>query len=228
MKKQKKLFMVITSSMAMLLIGIILGGSLVHIYYNSKTKTQVTQKNNYKNTGNTLDEAQAYLKFKAIKETFMPTGIPAVYGKELNISFDEVQDAINKVKLYGPTYGQPEEKIALADFTPTELKRYKNIGAQIACEYCCGVKTLTREDGAAACGCAHSIMMRGLSAYLLTNHSEMSDKEILNELQLWKRAYFPKQTLSAELARLAQAGEPGIEQILREFPDFLPKMVGGC
>jgi len=27
---------------------------------------------------------------------------------------------------------------------------------------------------------------------------------------------------------MAKAGESGIEQILKEFPDFLPQMVGGC
>jgi len=88
---------------------------------------------------------------------------------------------------------------------------------------------LTKEDGTAACGCDHSQMMRGLTAYLIKNHpQEFTDEQILEELTKWKKTYFPKQTLSAELDKMAKAGEPGIEQILKEFPDFLPQMVGGC
>ena len=71
-------------------------------------------------------------------------------------------------------------------------------------------------------------MMRGLSAYLIKNHPEISNEQILEELRKWKITYFPKQTLSAELDKRVKAGEPGIEQILKEFPDFLPQMVGGC
>ncbi len=172
-----------------------------------------------------LAAAAAYLKFKKIKSSFIPFGVPAVYGQELNISFDEVQDAINKVRVFGPTYGTEEKKIVL---TGSDLERYVNIGSQTSCEYCCGVKTLVREDGEAACGCAHSIMMRGLAAYLIKNHPEFSDEQILNELNIWKRTYFPKQTLSAKLEALEQSGEQGIKEILQEFPDFLPQMVGGC
>ena len=169
--------------------------------------------------------ATAYLKFKQIKEDLIPKGVPAVYGAELNISFDEVQDAINKVQVFGPTYGRADKKIIL---TGNDLDRYKKIGEAIACEYCCGVKTLTRVDGSAACGCAHSTMMRGLAAYLIKNHPDVSDEWILAELAKWKITYFPKQSLIAQLAKLEQAGEPGIKEIMQEFPDFLPQMVGGC
>jgi hypothetical protein len=172
-----------------------------------------------------LSAASAYLKFKQVKSSFIPTGIPAVYGEELGISFDNVQDAINKVRLYGPTYGKGDKKITL---TGENLKRYTNIGLQISCEYCCSAKTLVRKDGVAACGCAHSIMMRGLAAYLVENHPELSDEQILDELETWKITYFPKQTLTAKLGKMEQAGDEGIKSILKEFPDFLPKMVGGC
>ena len=167
----------------------------------------------------------SYLKFKEIRASFIPTGVPDVYGEELDISFDQVQDAINKVQVFGPTYGQNGKKIIL---TGADLKRYINIGSQTACEYCCGVKTLVRKDGTAACGCAHSIMMRGLAAYLIKNHPELSDDQILNELNTWKITFFPKQTLSAKLLELEKAGESGIKELLEEFPDFLPQMVGGC
>lgn len=173
-----------------------------------------------------LAAAQAFIKFKKIKTEFIPSGIPDIYGQELDISFDKVQDAINRVSIYGPTYGEEEEKIILEG---DDLERYKKIGASIACEYCCGVKTLTKEDGTAACGCAHSIMMRGLAAYLIKNHpNEFSDEQILAELEKWKITYFPKQTLSSKLAEMKEAGDSSIEVILKEFPDFLPQMVGGC
>lgn len=172
-----------------------------------------------------LSAASAYLKFKKVKSSFIPTGIPAVYGQELDISFDNVQDAINKVRLFGPTYGKGDKKITL---TGENLKRYTNIGQQIACEYCCKATTLVRKDGVAACGCAHSIMMRGLAAYLVENHPELSDKQILDELKTWKITYFPKQTLTAKLGEMEKSGDEGIKSILKEFPGFLPKMVGGC
>ncbi|MFQ6049608.1 MAG: hypothetical protein ACE5J0_01030 [Candidatus Paceibacterales bacterium] len=166
-----------------------------------------------------------YLRFKEIKTSFIPTGVPDVYGQELNISFDQVQDAINKVRVFGPTYGEEGGKIIL---TGADLARYIKIGSQTSCEYCCGATTLVREDGEAACGCAHSIMMRGLAAYLIKNHPELSDEQILKELNTWKITYFPKQTLSAKLQEMEKAGEAGIKELLEEFPDFLPQMVGGC
>lgn len=173
-----------------------------------------------------IESAQSYIKFKKIKASFIPSGTPEVYGQELDISFDEVQDAINKVQVYGPTYGEEDKKITL---TGADMERYKTIGESIACEYCCGVKTLTKEDGSAACGCAHSIMMRGLAAYLIKNHpDEFTDDEILEELAKWKITYFPKQTLSTKLTEMEKAGESGIKELLEEFPDFLPQMVGGC
>lgn len=166
-----------------------------------------------------------YYRFKEIKASFIPTGIPAIYGQELNISFDAVQDAIDKVRVFGPTYGEEGKKIIL---TGADLERYIKIGSQTSCQYCCGVKTLVKEDGSAACGCAHSIMMRGLAAYLIRNHPELSDEQILKELNTWKITYFPKQTLSAKLSEMEKAGEAGIKELLEEFPEFLPQMVGGC
>lgn len=217
MKKQKNILKSLIPFLSLFLIGAIIGGTVVYGYFN------------FNRQKNPPDEAAAYLKFKAIKKSFMPSGTPEVYGQEFGITFDKVQDAIDKVATLDPTYGVEGKKIALTDLSETELKRYKKIGASIACEYCCGVKTLTQEDGTAACGCDHSQMMRGLAAYLIKNHpKEFTDEQILEELTKWKRTYFPKQTLSAELDRMAKGGEPGIEQILKEFPDFLPQMVGGC
>jgi hypothetical protein len=175
--------------------------------------------------GNINKECASYLKFKRIKASFIPSGVPDIYGKELNISFDAVQDAINKVRVYGPTYGQAGKKIIL---TGHDLERYINIGSQTACKYCCGARTLVDKNGKAACGCAHSQMMRGLAAYLIKNHPELSDEQILEEVNKWRATFFPKQTLSDKLSEMEKAGEPGIKELLEEFPDFLPQMVGGC
>ena len=57
-------------------------------------------------------------------------------------------------------------------------------------------------------------MMRGLAAYLIKNHPEVSDEKILEELIKWKAVFFPKQTLTAKLQELEKAGEPGIKEIL--------------
>jgi len=205
-------------------IGGIVGGTVVYGYLNFKQQKNPSQSD----FGQYQNEAAAYIKFKEIKKSFMPSGVPEIYGQELGISFNEVQDAIDKTAIFDPTYGTEGKKITLTDLTENESERYKKIGASIACEYCCGAKTLTNEDGTAACGCAHSAMMRGLAAYLIKNHPEISNEQILEELKKWKITYFPKQTLSAELDKRVKAGEAGIEQILKEFPDFLPQMVGGC
>jgi len=218
-------------SLVLILSGSIVGGAAVFSYYNFKNlqpqessgeEIADNARSSACNLGDS-ESAAAYLKFKKIRSSFIPSGIPEVYGEELKISFDQVQDAINKVAPFDLTYGS--RKI---DLNNEELKRYISIGSQIACEYCCGATTLVFEDGEAACGCEHSQMMRGLSAYLIKNHPELSNEQILEELKKWKITYFPKQTLSKELIELEKSGESDIEEILKEFPDFLPQMVGGC
>jgi len=54
------------------------------------------------------------------------------------------------------------------------------------------------------------------------------NREILQEIAKWKASFFPKQTLSKKLQEMEKAGEPGVKDILKEFPGFLPSMVGGC
>jgi hypothetical protein len=170
-----------------------------------------------------IPEAEAYLKFKQIKASAIPSGVPEIYGEELSISFDKAQEAIDTVAPFDPTYGS-QKIVLLGD----DFERYKKIGSQIACEYCCGAKTLVFENGEAACGCDHSQMMRGGAAYLIENHPELTDEQILEELKKWKAVFFPKETLAAKIGELEKAGEPGIKELLQEFPDFLPQMVGGC
>lgn len=169
-------------------------------------------------------------------------GVPDIYGEELAVSFSEVQPAINVMKQYDPTYGK--QKITLAG---DDLKRYIDVGLRISCEYCCGVKSIIRADGDASCGCAHSIAMRGLAAYLIKNHGpQYSNDEILRELARWKGVYFPKQMIK-KMAQQLQSGNytPDTASLVLglELPDYggegkgaplpseidnLPGMVGGC
>ncbi len=230
MNTQNNISKLLAPFLTLFLIGMITGGAIVFSYYNyTNSKSPPEKEGNLAvlnfDPGDYQDEAAAYVLFRATKESFMPSGVPGVYGEELNISFDAVQEAINMVAPFGPTYGEEGKKIIL---TGADLERYINIGFQTACEYCCEAKTLVFENGEAACGCAHSQMMRGLAAYLIQNHPELSDEQILEELNLWKRTYFPKITLSAKLQELEKSGEPGITELLEEFPDFLLQMVGDC
>lgn len=152
-----------------------------------------------------------------------PTGIPAVYGKELGIAYDDVSP--NDPQKADKTIGvlrSYDEGITLSG---QNLERYIAITSQISCEYCCGAKSIifTKEDeqrieeqiqaaiasgkitadqedqyrrkaGEAACGCAHSFAMRGLAKYLITKQgSEFTDDQILEELAKWKTLFFPTQ-----------------------------------
>jgi len=178
----------------------------------------------------------------------MISGVPDIYGAELGVEYTSpanqqlMDQMIAKMNQYDPSYGK--NKITLSG---DKLKRYINIGSKIACEYCCGAKTLVFKDGKAACGCAHSQAMRGLAAYLIDKHgSEYTDDQILRELARWKGLYFPKQMISKLISQV-QSGNytPDIAAILLEVDksklsknaanvpapssiENLPNMAGGC
>ena len=115
------------------------------------------------------------------------SGQPAIYGQELNVSFDTVQSSMNIMSQMDPTYGR--QKITLAG---DNLSRFIEVGLKISCEYCCGAKAIIDKNGQAACGCAHSFAMRGLAKYLITNHgNEYTDEQILEEMGKWKTLFFP-------------------------------------
>jgi len=171
-------------------------------------------------------------------------GVPEIYGEEMGISFDAVQDAINIMKKYDPYDMKPKGSriIPVGD----DLQRYIDIDIKISCEYCCGAASIIRQDGQSACGCAHSMAMRGLTAYLIKYHPEMSNDEILRELARWKGLYFPKQMIKKMTEQLQNGNyTPDTESLVIgiELPDYgegsgnaplpseiedLPGMVGGC
>lgn len=174
------------------------------------------------------------------------TGVPRIYGAELNISYDDVQRSMDIMAAYDPDYGS--NKIAL---TPELQQRYINIGTRMSCEYCCGAKAILFPTGKAACGCAHSQAMRGLAVYLLSKHAaEYTDDQILQELARWKARYFPKQMIAKVASQRASGqyttdvaalllGAPtvkasgtrasgGAAPPLLSNLQNLPNMVGGC
>ncbi len=150
--------------------------------------------------------------------SFLPAGIPNIYGQELGVSFDDPVNSLNKLAPMDADLYEGDG-LKYTDLTGEQLKRYVKIGSSIACEFCCGAKTLVLADGRPACGCSHSAAMRFIAKYLLKNHGdEFSDEQILEELTKWKTMFFPKQMLP----RLAQ--QSGQQVVSTELPD----MVGGC
>ncbi len=179
----------------------------------------------------------------AVKLVFM-TGVPEVYGQELNISYDEVQPSIDILKQYDPDYGRKK-----LDLTPEEKQRYIDTVLKISCEFCCGAESIIFKDGRAACGCAHSQAMRGLAVYLIKTHgAQYSNDQILKELAIWKSRYFPKQMvqkmsnqlktgtytpdiasllLNVKLPKYDGAASTGAAPLPSEIQNT-PDMVGGC
>lgn len=117
-----------------------------------------------------------------------PKGVPAVYGEELGVSYDDV--SLNNPRLADATIQKLAEYEDM-DLSQSEMERYIKIGSSISCEYCCGAQAIIFSNGERACGCAHSYAMRGLAKYLLTEHPDMTDLEILEELGKWKVLFFP-------------------------------------
>ena len=118
----------------------------------------------------------------------LPKGNPDIYGSELGVSFNDV--SASNPQLADATMAKlaAYEDVQL---NSAQMERYIRIGSSIACEYCCGAKTLVFSNGERACGCAHSYAMRGLAKYLLTEHPDITDEQILNELGKWKVLFFP-------------------------------------
>ena len=118
----------------------------------------------------------------------IPKGIPEVYGEELEVKYDDVSP--NNQQLADVTI---KKLSAYEDeqLTKEQLERYIRIGSSISCEYCCGAPAIIFSNGERACGCAHSYSMRGLAKYLLINHPDIGDEQILNELGKWKVLFFP-------------------------------------
>ncbi len=169
-----------------------------------------------------------------------PTGTPKIYGKELQVSYDDV-DPYDPVKANTviKKLGDLDRSITLNE---EQKQRYINIlykmNNGISCEYCCGARAIIFENGQPACGCAHSYAMRGLTKYLITKHgNEFSDEEMLAEVGKWKSLFFPNQIankaklleengLETDIVSLTSNKYRGIEKQLAG--GNAGGMVGGC
>jgi len=166
---------------AQVAIVVVLAGILLYTYSGNRTEQ----------TGSAIGSSgigtvSAY--------TIVPAGVPEIYGEELGITYDDVSPN-------NPT--KTEETISLLgnidrveELGDADLDRYIDILYNqykgIACEYCCGARSVIFSNGKAACGCAHSYAMRGLAKYLIKYHgTEFSDEEILTEVGKWKTLFFP-------------------------------------
>jgi len=128
----------------------------------------------------------------AIEAQILPKGVPAIYGAELGISYDDVD--INNAQKANALIAKlvalddPNPKNSL---TADQLKRFLDIGNQIGCEYCCGLGVMVTKDGGRPCECQHSWSMRGIAQYLIKNHPDMTNDQILTEVAKWKTLFFP-------------------------------------
>jgi hypothetical protein len=167
----------------------------------------------------------------------IPKGTPKIYGEELQFSYDDI-DPYDAAKANAAIF-----KFSNIDKTLNmegkDLERYvkilfKDYGG-ISCEFCCGASSIIFENGKPACGCAHSYAMRGLTKYLIVNHPDMSEEDILNEVGKFKVLFFP----TIHEAKAQAMEENGIEfnyialttNINRGIEKGAPiggKMVGGC
>ncbi len=131
-------------------------------------------------------------ELNAIEAQILPKGVPAVYGAELGISYDDVDinnpQKANALIVKLVALDDPNPKNSL---TADQLKRFLDIGNQIGCEYCCGLGVMVTADGGRPCGCQHSWAMRGIAQYLIKNHPEMTNAQILEEVGKWKTLFFP-------------------------------------
>lgn len=182
-----------------------------------------------------VDERTTNGKTTEVLAAIIPTGIPAVYGAELGISYDDVSPN---------DPGRADAAIEVlaridrtTELSGDNLQRYINIlyymNDGMSCEFCCGARSVIFENGQAACGCAHSYAMRGLAKYLILN-TDMIDEEILSEVGKWKVLFFPGihaqkalimegQGIEVNYISLTTNENRGIEQ--GAAPG---EMVGGC
>ncbi len=142
----------------------------------------------------------------------LPHGVPARYGAELGVSFDDAAGAM-------PILENFDRGSGAITLTGALQQRYIAIASQTACEFCCGAKTLVFPDGKPACGCAHSAAMRGVARYLLQKYPTMTDAEILTEVNRWKAAFFPGPTVAKDGRAASQPTSSS---------GSLPAQVGGC
>ncbi len=141
----------------------------------------------------TSSTASNTITFTQGRSDIIPTGFPEIWGKELDFSYDDIDPndqssanaAISKLSDIDRSITLP------SDLVERYVKILFSDNGGISCEFCCGAKSIIFENGDPACGCAHSFAMRGLTKYLLINHPDMSDEDILTDVGKLKVLFFP-------------------------------------
>ncbi len=166
--------------------------------------------------------------------TIIPTGMPVQYGTELGVSFDDPVNSLTKLaSLHG--------KFPTSSLSPAEKQRYVDVGTKISCEFCCGAASVVDSQGRDLCGCAHALSFMGLSKYLIKNHPDWTNEQILTELTKWKSLYYPRNMVE-KAAALINNKLPLTPEALNDrdlltkisagdtskIGSQLPSMVGGC
>ena len=166
---------------AQVAIVVVLAGILLYTYSGNRTEQ----------TGSAIgsNSAGAVSAYSVV-----PVGVPVIYGEELGITYDDVSP--NDLRKTEETITLLGNIDRVEELEGVELDRYIDILYNqyngIACEYCCGARSVIFSNGQAACGCAHSYAMRGLAKYLIKYHgTEFSDDEIITEVGKWKTLFFP-------------------------------------
>ena len=205
-----------------IVIGVIL---LAVVFYNTIRISDLAG-----TTGNTIGSILPSVSASEI----LPSGVPKIYGEELNIKYDDV--SANNPQKADATIEVLSNFDRTMNLEGENLQRYINIASKISCEYCCGAESIIFSNGQAACGCAHSYAMRGLAKYLIIKHGdEYTDDEILEELGKWKVLFFPgvhetkakvlkEQGIEINYINLASNKYRGIEKGQSSGSG----MVGGC
>ncbi len=193
----------------------------------------------YSSAGVKLVSGQAVFEVKKtgndaqdVINALVPKGTPS-YGAELAVSFDDPVNSLTKLaKLH--------RSVSTDSLSAEEKTRYINVGTKISCEFCCSAPSVVDSHGRDLCGCSHAQSFMGLSKYLIKNHPEMTDEQILAELTKWKTLYYPKNMVQKGVA-LLQNDQPLTAEALNDrnllkklsTGDLgsigeLPEMVGGC
>ncbi len=166
----------------------------------------------------------------------VPRGTPEVYGTEVGVSFDDPVKSLSRLAAL-------DRAVKDSSLSAEQKQRYINVGTKISCEFCCSAPSVIDSSGRSLCGCSHAAAFKGLAKYLIQNHPEMSDEQILWELTKWKTTYYPKNMVEKAIA----ANENGLElspsvlndrTLLQKLKsgqkdlagqlDDIPEMVGGC
>ena len=166
-------------------------------------------------------------------KTIIPTGTPQDYGQELAVSFDDPVAGLS-------TLAKLDRAIPTSTLTAEQKQRYLNTATRISCEYCCGAPAVADQNGRDLCGCAHSLAIRGLTKYLVTQHpTTWTDDQIYWEVTRWKALFYPKNSVekgvalvnnNMEITAAALNDRDLLKKIQSGSTDIgsLPNMVGGC